>query len=168
MRVLLSTLLLLIPGICLAAAPALDERPATEQEWGYRPGDGSVSAVNPPGFSWRPQSGIVSWELECVPVGGKLGKIPGLSGFRHRLQRALPARPRSRRASTPGVIAASTQAGESTELEPAADVHDRPERRGDAHAAAGGTAGADSQSASRGCSSGPRTCRVCASWPKAR
>ena len=27
--------------------------------------DGLVAAVNPPGFSWRPQKGIVSWEVEC-------------------------------------------------------------------------------------------------------
>ena len=47
------------------AAPTLDEKPAGEDEWGYRPAGGSVSEVTPPGFSWRPQSGIVSWELEC-------------------------------------------------------------------------------------------------------
>ncbi len=47
-------------------APALDERPASEDEWGYRPAAGSVSEVTPPGFTWRPQSGIVSWELECA------------------------------------------------------------------------------------------------------
>ena len=46
-------------------APALDERPAGEDEWGFRPAAGSLSEVTPPGFSWRPQSGIVSWELEC-------------------------------------------------------------------------------------------------------
>ena len=47
------------------AAPALDERLAGEDEWGYRPAVGSVSEVTPPGFSWRPQAEIVSWELEC-------------------------------------------------------------------------------------------------------
>jgi len=50
--------------VAAAAAPlALDERPAGDGEWGYRPGE--VSEVNPPAFSWRPQDGIVSWELEC-------------------------------------------------------------------------------------------------------
>lgn len=44
---------------------ALDERPAGDREWGYRPAEGFVSAVNPPAFCWRPQAGIASWELEC-------------------------------------------------------------------------------------------------------
>ena len=55
---------LILSAIALGA-PTLDERPAGEEEWGYRPAAGSVSEVTPPGFSWRPQSGIVSWELEC-------------------------------------------------------------------------------------------------------
>ncbi|HPO72081.1 MAG TPA: DUF4962 domain-containing protein [Armatimonadota bacterium] len=48
-----------------AAAPVLDETPAVEGEWGYRPGPGTVSQVTPPGFTWRPTQGIVSYELEC-------------------------------------------------------------------------------------------------------
>ncbi|MFH1920063.1 MAG: DUF4962 domain-containing protein [Planctomycetota bacterium] len=47
------------------AAPKLDETPAGDEEWGYRPAAGAVSEASPPGFSWRPQEGIVSWELEC-------------------------------------------------------------------------------------------------------
>lgn len=43
----------------------LDESPATADQWGYRPGEDSVSTVNPPGFCWRPQRDIVAWELEC-------------------------------------------------------------------------------------------------------
>ena len=43
----------------------LDEAPAVEGEWGYRPGPGTVSQVTPPGFTWRPTQGIVSYELEC-------------------------------------------------------------------------------------------------------
>jgi hypothetical protein len=58
-------LLCLLSSSALAAPLALDERPASEDEWGYRPGDGTVSATNPPAFSWRPQAGIVAWELEC-------------------------------------------------------------------------------------------------------
>lgn len=46
------------------AALVLDERPAQPGEWGYRPADHSVSPTDPPAFSWRPQSGIESWELE--------------------------------------------------------------------------------------------------------
>ena len=53
-----------------AASLTLDERPAVEEEWGYRPADGSVSATTPPGFCWRPQKEIVAWELECGRDGG--------------------------------------------------------------------------------------------------
>ncbi|MCP4611529.1 MAG: DUF4962 domain-containing protein [Planctomycetes bacterium] len=42
----------------------LDERPAEPGEWGYRPAGGSVSGVNPPSFSWRPQRGL-TWEVSC-------------------------------------------------------------------------------------------------------
>ena len=55
---------LILSAVALAA-PSLDESPAGEEEWGYRPAAGSVSEVTPPGFTWRPQSGIVSWDLEC-------------------------------------------------------------------------------------------------------
>jgi hypothetical protein len=59
-----------------AAPPALDERPAKPGEWGYRPADGSVVATTPPGFSWRPRSGIVTWELQCAA-----GKNDAAAGF---------------------------------------------------------------------------------------
>lgn len=49
-----------------AAAVPLDESPARPGEWGYRPADGTVSAVDPPAFSWRPQSNVASWELEVA------------------------------------------------------------------------------------------------------
>ena len=56
--------LLIVP--CLAAEKlTLNERPAVGGEWGYRPGEGEVSAVNPPSFSWRPQKGL-KWEIECA------------------------------------------------------------------------------------------------------
>ena len=48
----------------------LDETPAGEREWGYRPASQSVSAVTPPSFTWRPQKGIVSWEIECTRDDG--------------------------------------------------------------------------------------------------
>ena len=56
--------LLIVP--CLAAEKlTLDERPAVGGEWGYRPGEGAVSAVNPPSFSWRPQKGM-TWDVMCT------------------------------------------------------------------------------------------------------
>ncbi|MEK7994224.1 MAG: DUF4962 domain-containing protein, partial [Planctomycetota bacterium] len=58
-------LLLVLPGFGAAQTLTLDERPAEPEEWGYRPADGSVSQVNPPSFSWRPQPGL-TWEIECA------------------------------------------------------------------------------------------------------
>jgi len=55
----------LIASAAMAAAPRLDETPAGDEEWGYRPEADAVSEVTPPSFCWRPQQGIVSWELEC-------------------------------------------------------------------------------------------------------
>jgi len=59
------SILLLCATPNLGAELKLDERPAEPGEWGYRPADGSVSQVNPPSFSWRPQSGL-TWEIQCV------------------------------------------------------------------------------------------------------
>lgn len=58
----------LLATAALAAPPVLDERPAGEEEWGYRPAEGSLSETTPPSFSWRPQRGIARWELECQSV----------------------------------------------------------------------------------------------------
>ena len=59
--------------LTLAAAPAgaaetpkLDEQPAGPDEWGYHPALGAVSQVTPPAFTWRPQKGIVGWEIQCA------------------------------------------------------------------------------------------------------
>jgi hypothetical protein len=57
--------LLLLVSDLAAAEMVLDEKPAGGGEWGYRPGEGTVSAVNPPSFSWRPQKGL-TWEIECA------------------------------------------------------------------------------------------------------
>jgi hypothetical protein len=54
----------LLAGARAEAQSRLDETPAGPGEWGYRPAEGSVLAVTPPGFSWRPQKGIVRWEIE--------------------------------------------------------------------------------------------------------
>ena len=57
--------LLFVSASALAATPKLDETPAGDDEWGYRPAAGDVSEASPPGFCWRPQREIVRWELEC-------------------------------------------------------------------------------------------------------
>jgi len=58
--------LLSISAICSAEALAMDEAPARPGEWGFRPADGGVSPVDPPGFVWRPQAGATGYELECA------------------------------------------------------------------------------------------------------
>jgi len=62
--ILFLSLLLVVPGLA-AEKLTLDERPAVGGEWGYRPAEGAVSAVNPPSFSWRPQKGL-TWEVTCT------------------------------------------------------------------------------------------------------
>ena len=57
-----------ILGLAVSGAVAeltLDEGDAEPGEWGYRPAAGSVSNVNPPSFSWRPQKGL-TWEVVCA------------------------------------------------------------------------------------------------------
>ncbi len=60
-----AVLLLFFTASTLTAAPKLDETPGGDEEWGYRPAVGVISEVSPPSFCWRPQRGIVCWELEC-------------------------------------------------------------------------------------------------------
>ena len=55
---------LLFTAPVLGAELVLNDRPAEPGEWGYRPTAGSVSQVNPPSFSWRPQAGL-TWEIQC-------------------------------------------------------------------------------------------------------
>ena len=50
----------------LAVNWTLDETPAGDGEWGYRPADAAVSETDPPSFSWRPQSRAARWELQCA------------------------------------------------------------------------------------------------------
>ena len=50
---------------------SVNDAPAQPGEWGFRPSDGSESAVNPPAFVWRPQRGAASYEIEC-------GRDPGV------------------------------------------------------------------------------------------
>lgn len=60
---------LLVPVIAAswttAAEMKLDESPAQVGEWGYRP-DGDTVSVSPPGFTWRPCSGAVTYTLQLA------------------------------------------------------------------------------------------------------
>jgi len=60
-----SVVFLVVPGLAAGQEIKLDERPAESDEWGYHPAAGTVSQVNPPSFSWRPQKGM-TWEIECA------------------------------------------------------------------------------------------------------
>jgi hypothetical protein len=71
-------LLQLAPASAQDRLLKLDERPAQPGEWGYRPAAGTVSQVNPPAFSWRPQAGV-TWEVECAS-GGQFDKIEYRAG----------------------------------------------------------------------------------------
>jgi len=65
MRTVCAMFVVLVQGTLAAATLKLDEAPARDGEWAYRPAAAAVSETNPPSFSWRPQKKIVSWELEC-------------------------------------------------------------------------------------------------------
>ena len=69
MGVVIAGALVLAGGGAWGAELKLDERAAGPGEWGYRPAGGSVSAVNPPSFSWRPQKGL-TWEIEFSREAG--------------------------------------------------------------------------------------------------
>ena len=65
---LISTTMFIILLATLAPAAdmlKLDQHPAEPGQWGYRPAAGSVSQVNPPSYSWRPQAGL-TWEIQCA------------------------------------------------------------------------------------------------------
>lgn len=69
----LATALILSPaafgasaGARPAKSPVLDERPAEEGTWGYRPEEGQTIEITPPAFSWRPMRDIATWQLECA------------------------------------------------------------------------------------------------------
>ena len=64
-----AALLSLLSSAAVAETLRLDQTPASSEEWGYRPADRAQTAVNPPSFSWRPQRGVVAWELECARDG---------------------------------------------------------------------------------------------------
>jgi len=60
-----AVMLLVAASLTAEQKLVLDERDAGPDEWGYRPAQDAVSAVNPPSFSWRPQKGV-RWEIECA------------------------------------------------------------------------------------------------------
>jgi hypothetical protein len=57
--------IMLMSALVQGQTVKLDQRPAEPGEWGYHPAAGSISQVNPPGFSWRPQAGM-TWEVQCA------------------------------------------------------------------------------------------------------
>ena len=57
---------LVIPATATLAALVPDETPANPGEWGFRPFDGNVSAVDPPGFVWRPQAKARTYALQIA------------------------------------------------------------------------------------------------------
>ena len=64
-KVLVAGISLVLLFVTPSLGAELDQRPAEPGEWGYRPAAGLVSQVNPPSFSWRPQSGL-TWEIQCA------------------------------------------------------------------------------------------------------
>lgn len=76
-----SLLWVLIPA-CSVCAVDLDERPAQDDEWGFRPAEGARLNVTPPSFCWRPQEGVVGWDLECAPSASPDTPVHHVSGLR--------------------------------------------------------------------------------------
>lgn len=52
-------------GYAAFSAPLLNESPAVENEWGYRP-DGQTLNLNPPGFVWRPCKDAAGYRLQVA------------------------------------------------------------------------------------------------------
>lgn len=62
-------LILALPALC-PAVDAPDETPAREGEWGFRPVDGAISAVDPPGFVWRPVQNAATYDVQVAGDAG--------------------------------------------------------------------------------------------------
>ncbi len=71
---MLMTMFMVLLSTLAVTAPVLDERPAGDGEWGYRPAAGEVLDLNPPGFSWRPTADLVAYEVQ-VGQGDGFGTI---------------------------------------------------------------------------------------------
>lgn len=92
--VICTVLLPVMAAAAIAATVKLDETPAGEEEWGYRPAAGTVVGRNPPGFCWRPQRDVVQWELQCgrgQDFGTGVYRADGIGFNVHCPPRALPA-----------------------------------------------------------------------------
>jgi len=62
-------LLVLLVGslpVCSAEISRFDDAPGKPHEWGFRPSEGKPSAVNPPGFVWRPQRRARTYEIQVA------------------------------------------------------------------------------------------------------
>jgi hypothetical protein len=68
-KIIAVIVLVCVLPFCAAAQLKLDEAPAGPEEWGYRPFDGTQSAVNPPNFSWRPREKL-AWRIQCASDAG--------------------------------------------------------------------------------------------------
>lgn len=69
MRIFCLMFPLALLSTCAFALDPPDETPAREGEWGFRPFDGSLSAVDPPGFVWRPQADAASYSIQVAADG---------------------------------------------------------------------------------------------------
>ncbi|MCF6286672.1 MAG: DUF4962 domain-containing protein, partial [Candidatus Hydrogenedentes bacterium] len=58
--------LISLSQLMTTSAPSLDESPATAQEWGYRPAQGSIATTTPPAFVWRPVKAAHHYALEIA------------------------------------------------------------------------------------------------------
>jgi len=59
-------LALLVAALPCVAALAPNETAPAPGEWGFRPSDGKASAVDPPGFVWRPQGDAASYAIQIA------------------------------------------------------------------------------------------------------
>ncbi len=58
---------IVIAGLVSAlTAQTPDERPPAPGDWGFRPASGTTTDRNPPSFSWRPQPGAGSYDLQVA------------------------------------------------------------------------------------------------------
>ncbi len=62
----LAALAIMVLAAALSAQPVLNERPPGPEEWGFHPKPGETSAVNPPGFAWRPQEKATGYDVQVA------------------------------------------------------------------------------------------------------
>ncbi|MFP3904946.1 MAG: DUF4962 domain-containing protein, partial [Armatimonadota bacterium] len=68
------------------AAISVNETPAEPGEWGFRPADGKLSATNPPGFVWRPQTNAQTYSIQVASdddFGNVVHETDGLQLYCH-------------------------------------------------------------------------------------